>query len=83
MFNNASAPSAIKRFLPDSKHFPKGLQALAIHIDRYFALNSKMATMIIMGVREGLCMQYFRFYFGMTMFVSLGRYMKIDNLNCK
>ena len=83
MFNNASAQSAIERFLSECKHFSKGLQALAIHIDRYFTLNSKMDSIIIMGFHEGLCMQYFRFYFGMTMFVSLGRNMKIDNLNCK
>ena len=66
MFNNVSARSAIERFLSVSKR----TQALTIQPDRCFAPNSKMATMIIMGFREVLCMHYFQIlFFGMTMFV--------------
>ena len=54
------------------------MQALAIQFDMCFALNSKMATMFIMGFREGLTMQaiFLDSIFGMSMFVSLCGYMK-------
>ena len=61
VFNNASARSAIECFLSERKHSPRWLQVLAIQVDRCFARKSKMATQTIMGFREGLCTQYFRF----------------------
>ena len=42
------------------KRSPKCLQALAINLDWCFTQISKMATMIIMGFREG---QYFQIQF--------------------
>ena len=63
VFNNASARSAIECFLPERKRSPRCLQALAILVDRCIARKSKMATKTITSLREGRCMQYFRFGF--------------------
>ena len=45
VFNIVSAQSAFQRHLSEPKH----LQALTIQLDRCFAQNSKIATMIIMA----------------------------------
>ena len=63
VFNNASALSAIECFLSERKRLPRCLQALPIPVDRCIAGKSKMATKTIMGFREGLCTNVFRFDF--------------------
>ena len=65
--------------LSERERSPKGLQALAIQVDRCIARKSKIATKIVMPT----CMYaiFSDSIFGMTMYVSLCGYMKWKNLN--